>query len=261
VSDSGSKNGPEGRTPPPSPPLGLPPERTASPAPRHTLDPERAVREQRRRRPRPQLPQPVINTRPYRWAIGGFGIALVLILAVIQFISTGGVKSSGVQPGQRLLPFAAPVATSSLVGDANFSKPCQLGYFGARAVNTCLMVRRGPVVLAFFITGAGDCTREVDSMQTVSREFSPGAVQFAAIAVGGAKSTTATLVRSHHWTFPVAYDRDGEVGRLYGVELCPMVELAYRGGVVRSLLFGDKWIAPAVLAAQVRALLASHPKA
>jgi hypothetical protein len=39
-----------------------------------------------------------------------------------------------------------------------------------------------------------------------------------------------------------------------------MVELAYRGGVVKSLLFGDKWLAPATLAAQVRALIASSPK-
>jgi hypothetical protein len=227
--------------------------------PRHTLDPERAVREQQRRRPRHQLPQPVIDTRPYRWAIGGFGIVLVVVLAIVQFASTG-VKSAGVRPGQKLLFFAAPVATSNLVGDANFSKPCQLGYFGGRAVNTCLLARHGPVVLAFFVTGAGDCTREIDTLQRVSREFRPSAVQFAAIAVGASKSDTARLVRSHRWTFPVAYDRDGAVGQLYGVQVCPMVELAYRGGVVRSLLYGDKWLAPAALAAQVRALLVTHPK-
>jgi hypothetical protein len=252
-----SAPGPSGRQPPG--PLGLPPEETESTPPQHTLDPERAVREQQRRRPRQQLPQPVIDTRPYRWAIGGFGIVLVVVLAIIQF-ATSGVKSAGVQPGHKLLPFAAPVATSNLMGDANLSKPCQLGYFGARAVNTCLMVRSTPVVLDFFVTGSGDCTHQVDTMQTVSRRFPPGAVQFAAVAVDGGKAATAALVRSHHWTFPVAYDRDGAVGQLYGVELCPMVELAYRGGVVKSLLFGDKWLAPDRLAAQVRALLASQPK-
>jgi AhpC/TSA family len=245
---------------PPPPPLGLPPDQPEAEPPRHTLDPDRAVRDEQRRRPRPQLPQPVIDTRPYRWAIGGFGIVLVLVLAIVQFASSG-VKTPGVQPGQKLLPFAAPVATSNLVGDANFAKPCQLGYFGARAVNTCLLVRKAPLVLAFFVTGASDCTHEIDTMQTVSREFPPGAVKFAAIAVGGSKSTTARLVRSHHWTLPVAYDRDGEVGQLYGVELCPMLELAYRGGVVKSLLYGDNWQTPPRLAAQVRALLASHPKA
>jgi hypothetical protein len=221
--------------------------------PPHSLDPEKAIEQQRERRRR-QLPQPVIDTRPYRWAIGIFGIALVIVISIVQFASNG-VKSAGVQPGHRLIFFAAPVATSSLVGDANFTKPCGLGYFGARAVNTCLLVRNGPLVLGFFVTGSADCKREIDTMQKVSSRFP--AVQFAAVGVSSSKAATATAVRSHHWTFPVAYDRDGAVGQLYGVQLCPMVELAYRGGIVKSLLFGDKWLSPAALAGQIRSLVAS----
>jgi hypothetical protein len=34
-----------------------------------------------------------------------------------------------------------------------------------------------------------------------------------------------------------------------------MVELAYRGGVVKDRLVSDKWLAPAPLAAKVRALV------
>jgi hypothetical protein len=83
-------------------------------------------------------------------------------------------------------------------------------------------------------------------------------VQFAAVAVSSSKSATASDVRSHHWTFPVAYDRDGAVGQLYGVQLCPMVELAYRGGIVKSLLFGDKWLSSGALAGQIRSLAAAR---
>jgi peroxiredoxin len=226
--------------------------------PRHVLDPDKAVA-QHRTRSRRQMPQPVIDTRPYRWAIGIFGIVLVIVLSVIQFASTG-VKSAGVQPGHRLLFFAAPVATSNLVGDANFTKPCALGYFGARAVNTCLLVRRGPLVLGLFVTGSSDCKREIDTMQKVSAEFPASTVQFAAVAVQSSKADALRAVRAHHWTFPIAYDRDGAVGQLFGVQLCPMLELAYRGGTVKSLLFGDKWLEPAALAAQVRALVTTTPK-
>ncbi len=64
-------------------------------------------------------------------------------------------------------------------------------------------------------------------------------------------------MRSHHWTIPVAYDRDGSVGGLYGVAICPMAELAYRGGIVRDRLIGDRWQTSAELYPRVRALVAA----
>lgn len=223
--------------------------------PEHRLDPDKAIAERRERGERPEI-EPAIDTRRYRWAIGIFGIALVIVISIIQFASNG-VKSGGVAAGTHLANFAAPVATSNLVGDANLSKPCKLGYFGTRAVNTCLLVRSAPLVLAFFVTGSDDCKRSVDAVQTVSREFSPSAVRFAAVAVDASKSATAAIVRSHRWTIPVAYDRDGAVGEVYGVQFCPMIELAYRGGIVQNRLIGDKWEDARTLAKSVRALVAS----
>ena len=79
----------------------------------------------------------------------------------------------------------------------------------------------------------------MDVLQTLSRRY-PG-VQFAAVAISGSRADTAALVRSHHWTIPIAYDRDGAVGGLYGVAVCPMAELAARGGIVRDRLVGDQW--------------------
>jgi hypothetical protein len=37
-----------------------------------------------------------------------------------------------------------------------------------------------------------------------------------------------------------------------------MVELAYRGGIVKSLLFGDKWLSSGALAGQIRSLAAAR---
>jgi hypothetical protein len=105
------------------------------------------------------------------------------------------------------------------------------------------------------VTGDSDCTREIDTVQAVSTRFSPAKVQFAAVAVRAGQASAAALVRSHRWTIPVAYDPDGAVGQIYGVEVCPLVELAYRGGVVAYRLVGDKWQSSALLAAKVRALV------
>jgi hypothetical protein len=226
-----------------------------TPKPKSILDPDRAIAEHHARVAR-ATPAPVIDTRRYRWAIGVFGIFVVIVISIVQFASNG-VKGGGVAAGSRLQPFAAPVATSNLVGDANLSKPCSLARFGPRAVNTCLIVRRTPIVLAFFVTGSDDCTHSIDTVQKVAGEFSPSSVQFAAIAVDASQSDTAALVHSHHWTIPVAYDRDGAVGQVYGVQFCPMIELAYRGGIVKNRLIGDNWNNAAKLAAEVRALVAS----
>jgi hypothetical protein len=231
---------------------GLDPDRAASTGSlQHRLDPDRAAAAAPAR---PTRPAPAIDTRPYRRAIGAFAFALVVVISVALFL-TRGVGTVGVAPGQRLHNFAAPVATSSLVGDANFSKPCRLAYFGDRALNTCLLARRGPMVLAFFVTGSSACVQEVDTLQRVSDQFSSGGVAFGAVAVSASKSTTASLVRRHRWTIPVAYDRDGAVGSIFGVAICPLVELVSRGGIVKYRLIGERWLQPAALAAKVRALV------
>ncbi len=99
---------------------------------------------------------------------------------------------------------------------------------------------------------------QVDALQALSRRFPPGAVQFAAVAVNGSRSTTRSLIRSHHWTIPVAIDSGGVVAKLYGVAVCPMAELAYRGGIVKDRLIGDRWQTSAALAPRVQALVASQ---
>jgi peroxiredoxin len=235
-----------------------PPERPddepqAGPAPpAHRLDPDRAAAADRARVPK--LAPPVIDTRRYRWMIGVFGITLVIVISVYQFASHG-VGTIGVPAGQRLHYFAAPLADSTLNGAASLNPTCSLAHHDPRALNICLVLKHKPLVLAFFVLGSSQCEREVDTVQTLSREFPAGKVEFAAVAVEGSHSQTAADVRRHHWTIPVAYDEDGRVGSFYGVETCPLLELARPGGVVADRLIGEHWIAPAALAARVRALL------
>jgi hypothetical protein len=233
--------------------------------PLQRLDPDRAARDDRSDRLDPdraaraatsassRTGAPAIDTRPYRWAIGALGVAVAIVISVLLFLS-GRSGTVGVAPGHRLHNFAAPLATSKLVGNANLAKPCRLGYLRSESVNTCLLSRRAPLVLAFFVTDSSACVREVDTLQQVSRRLGRTPVQFAAVAVRASKNATARLVRDHHWTLPVAYDLDGALGSVYSVEICPLLELADRGGVVKYRLIGDRWLDAAALAAKVRAL-------
>jgi AhpC/TSA family len=186
--------------------------------------------------------------------IGIFGLALVIVISVYQFASRG-VGTTGVPAGQRLHFFAAPLAASTLNGAANVNPPCTLARHDPRALNICLISRRAPLVLAFFATGSAGCIQQVDTLQAVSRQFPAAQVLFAAVAVGAGHATVAREVRSHRWTIPVAYDGDGRVGALYAVEICPLIELAKRGGVVADRLIGNHWLAPEALAERVTALV------
>lgn|GEM_PF-1909294 len=201
--------------------------------------------------PKRETPKPVIDTRPYRWGVGIFGLVLLIGFSVYMFTSRG-IQTAGIPPGQQLHYFVAPLATSSLNGGANMNPRCDPAHPNLQALNVC---GRKPLVLGLFVTGSSDCKNEIDTLQTVSREFPPNEVQFAAVAVQASQSATAALVRSHHWTIPVAYDVNNSVGYTYDVDICPMVELAYRGGIVADRLIGDDWLNPSALAARVRAML------
>jgi peroxiredoxin len=236
----------------------------------HRLDPDLAAslaRGERRaadgaERPQPDgraapaTSKPVLDTGRYRSGLGIFGLAVVVVVSIYLF-ATHGVGTTGVPAGQRLRAFAAPLANSTLDGLANTQNPtCSVAHHDPRALNTCLILRRSPLVLSFFDTGSSSCVGQVEALQRLSRELSPGSVQFAAVAVSASHRATEALVRSHHWTIPVAYDSGGQVRQAFGIAVCPIAELVQRGGIVADRLIGDHWRTSAELTPAVRALIA-----
>lgn len=227
-----------------------PPER------RRRLDPDRAAAARRTaRHPPPQ----VVDTRRYQRMIGVFGLTLAAIVAVAFFLSNHPV-TAGIPAGKPLQLFAAPLATSKLNDAANLHPHCTIAQHNPGALNICLMIKRAPLVLAFFVTSSGACVKQVTALQQVSEELPAGEVQFAAVAVNTDHQDAARVVRAHHWTIPVGYDVDGRVGAAYGVEVCPIIELARRGGIVARRLIGEHWNSSATLAPQVRTLLNSSAR-
>ena len=197
------------------------------------------------------------ESRGYGWAVGVLAAVLVIGFLIYALTSHNASGTPGVPAGGRLHLFAAPLAASTLSGDANLNPPCSLARHDPRALNVCLLAKRAPLVLAFFVTNSSQCEREVDAMQAVARQRGLGGVQFAAVAVNSSHAATARAVRAHGWTIPVAYDADGAVGGLYGVTACPLLELANRGGTIAQRLLGEHWLNQAALAARVQALLPS----
>jgi hypothetical protein len=207
-----------------------------------------------------------VNGRP-AWIAIAVGLA---ILAYITYntLSTPATSSGGLDRGAHMPPFAAPLVTSDLVGDANVARHANQGEAGARpacsvtdprALNSCTLARRGPVVLAFFTDSSGRCIDALDAMQQVSTRH-PG-VGFAAVAIRGDRTDARAAVHEHGWRFPVAEDRDGAVANLYGVAICPTVVLAYRGGIVMRTALGSDETTPVALERAVKRLEAGRGSA
>ena len=104
-----------------------------------------------------EIPTParaLIDNRRYAWIVGG--LAAVLVVGFLVYALTShhaGSGTPGVPAGQPLRYFAAPLAASTLNGDANLDPPCTLARHDPRALNVCLLAKRGPLVLDFFVTG------------------------------------------------------------------------------------------------------------
>jgi peroxiredoxin len=118
-------------------------------------------------------------------------------------------------------------------------------------LNVCELYERGPVVLALFVE-AGSCPGVLSEMEALVPEF-PG-VGFAAVAVKGERAPLRRLIAARGLRFPVGFDRDGALARLYGVASCPQITLAYPGGIVQSrALLGEP--SPGVLRARIAELV------
>jgi len=178
----------------------------------------------------------------------GWFVAVVIFLALayitINTSRTHPQSSTGVKSGNRMPPFAVPLALSALDGDANIAtKPNQKGagrhpacqLRGPRILNICQLYERGPVALAFFATRGAQCETELDRLQDLQRSFPT--IGMAAVAIRGDRDDVRRDVRRHGWRFPVGYDHDGVLANLYGVAVCPQITLADRGGrVVKNLI-------------------------
>lgn len=201
-------------------------------------------------------------SRPRYARYAGLLGLVVVTLVVVHTLLVGSDGVAGIAPGQRLAPFAVPLALGTLQGDANIATHAHEGSAGnvpacsvrgTQVLNVCQLYERGPVVLALFVDGGG-CPKVLSEMQALAMSFP--AVRFAAVAIGGKRGQLHRLVRSRGLSLPVGIDRDGALANLYKVFSCPQVNFAYPGGAVQSkALLGTP--SPSQLRERVRELVSA----
>jgi hypothetical protein len=195
--------------------------------------------------PAPRAPQPPPPAPPARRSTVTWIVGVVVVFAIayitLNTIRTDAPGSRGLDPGDPLPPFAAPLALSSLEGDANLAtKPDQGGQGkrpacevrGADILNSCQLAERGPVAIAFVAARSEACDKQVDALDRMRADYPD--ISFAAVAIRGDRDDLRRLIRRRGWSLPVGWDRDGGVANAFAVAVCPTVTFAYEGGRVEG---------------------------
>jgi hypothetical protein len=210
-------------------------------------------------RPAPRRPRRLEPGRSYMWVVG---VAGVIVIAVVAINSLGNARRGidGPQAGRPVPRFAAPSAAGTLNGDPNVKQSkddngapnktpaCEVRLAGA--LRSCDYTSK-PLVITFIVPGAKDCEGFFDRLQRLKARY-PG-VNFLGVVSGAGEDTVRSLVADHHWTFPVAIDRNLALFNTYRVSLCATSVFAYRGGIVRTSKVEAQKFTDAELNAAIRA--------
>jgi hypothetical protein len=214
---------------------------------------------------RPEPARPAVQPPRYGRYVALLAL-VILVLITINTISTKPTGDTGVAPGVKVPPFAAPLATGNLQGASDVATRAHEGAAGnvpacqergPEILNICQLYEQGPVVLALFVDG-GSCPAVLADMQALLAPYPH--VRFAAVAIKGGTGGVRKLIRSRGLTFPVGLDRDGALAALYKLATCPQISFIERGGVVQSRALLRRPTA-ATLRARVAALAATDARA
>lgn len=203
--------------------------------------------------------------------IVGLIFAAIIVVAVINTLEDkdeGTLGLDKVAEHWALPEFAVPAAAGQLEGDANVAQddcetsqaPCPQS---AQRVPACRLRTPGalrvcdffgrPFVLSFwFSRGGSTCSEQQDVVNEVYERYR-GRVSFLSLDVRDSRDTVRELIRRRGWKMPVGYDRDGAVGALYRVGLCPTFAYVYPGGTLQSASIGE--LTAAQLEARIDRLL------
>jgi len=213
----------------------------------------------------------------YTLVVGLLFLGIIVVATISTLDGDGGGETLGLDrlPSRWPLPqFAVPEAAGKLEGDANVAQDdCETSAIPCpeesrrtpacrvdlpEAIRVCDLFDR-PLVISFWFTKGGDeCVQQQDLVERAYRRYR-GRVAFLSLDIRDDRDMVRELIRQRDWTMPVGYDRDGAVGSLYGVGICPTFAYIYPGGTLESAGIGELTLSQ--LSDRVDRLLAATAKA
>ena len=142
----------------------------------------------------------------------------------------------------RGIAFAAVFATAALATSSSGPAPAfQLSGRGGKTID--LSQFKGQVVMInFWASWCGPCREEMPLLEDIYKKYKPMGFTMLAVNVEpDTKAADAWLGKlAKPVTFPIAYDVDSKVSKLYKVETMPSTVIVDRKGNVRALHRGYK---------------------
>lgn len=188
-------------------------------------------------------------------ALVGILIAIVAVLILVNTLRNTESGTVGIGPvgiGEKVDPFAVPIATSELEGDANVDPDEACRVAGEDVLRICDYFDR-PLLISFWFTGgASECIDQQDVFDQVAERFS-GRADAVSINVRDSRDRVRELVGERGWTVPVGHDTDGAVSNMYRVGGCPTFLFVRAGGVLERAEIGRTTVEE--LSSQVRSFL------
>ena len=110
---------------------------------------------------------------------------------------------------------------------------------------------RGKVVfLNFWATWCGPCRDEMPSIEALHTKYKDKGLEVLGVNSGERAEEVLAFMRSYNLSFPTVLDRDGTVGRAYGIQAIPTTYLIDReGNIVMRLVGSIDWNTPEIHAA------------
>lgn len=194
--------------------------------------------------------------QPFNYmALVGVIFLIVIGIALFNMLRTtdsGTVGIGDVGIGEEAAPFAVPIASSELDGDANVDPDEACSVEGSDVLRVCDYFDR-PLVMSFWFTkGAESCIDQQDVFDEVAARFERRA-GFVSINVRDDRERVRELIDERGWEVPVGYDRDGAVSNMYRIGGCPTFLFYREGGVLERAEIGETDAEE--LGSQVRSLI------
>ncbi|MCB0870102.1 MAG: TlpA family protein disulfide reductase [Solirubrobacterales bacterium] len=200
--------------------------------------------------------------KPFNYmAVVGIVFLIVIGFAIFNMLKTtdSGIVGFGeVDIGEKAEPFAVPVATSDLRGDANIDPDQACSVEGSDAIRICDFFGRPFVVSFWFTKGASGCLDQQDVFDEVATRYR-GKAGFLSVNVRDDREKVREEIEDRGWKVEVGHDEDGAVSNLYKVGGCPTILFYDRNAVLTEALIEPTDAGE--LGAQVRSLINGQSQA
>ena len=101
---------------------------------------------------------------------------------------------------------------------------------------------QGKVILInFWATWCGPCVAEMPAFQSLYRDYADNEdVAIVAVDVEEKKKTVDYFAETNKFTFPIAYDEDGQIGQQYPTSGIPYTVVVGKDGYIRTIHLGAR---------------------